>query len=603
MSAATLGPDIIDPALAGTLAGLFRERVRRTPEHIAYRFYDALNGTWADYSWAAVAREVTRWQAAFVAEGLKPGERAAVMARNSHFWVIFDQAALGQGLVTVPMYTEDRADNVSYMLQDAEIRLLLIGGPAQWERLQGKLRDCRSLRRIVSIAEIEDAKDKRLVPLHEWLARGTGTSKPAQRSPGDLATIVYTSGTTGRPKGVMLSHKNILSNVYSCLHIVAVGPNDVFLSFLPLSHTLERTVGYYLPMMAGAIVAHARSIPDLANDLRLVRPDALISVPRIYERVYSRLMDQLARQRPLARYLFELAIAAGWHRHECSQGRARRRPIWFLWPLLKRLVADKITRRLGGNIKVAISGGAALSPDIARVFIALGVPILQGYGLTEASPVVSVNRLDDNVPESIGRALPGVEVNIGEHDELLVRGDNVMLGFWNNPEETRRVLDGDGWLHTGDQARIEGGRIYLTGRIKEIIVLANGEKVSPADMEMAIAADALFEQVIVIGEARPYLTALAVLNETQWGRFAQESGLTGVDINDQRVEKALLARVAESVHEFPGYAQIYRLSGTREPWSVDNGLLTPTLKLRRGKILEKYAKDIERMYEGHDGKK
>ena len=596
MSAAPF-TDLILPEQAATLAGLFRERVRRTPEHVAYRFFDALNGTWADYSWAAMAREVDRWQAALAEEGFKPGDRVAVMARNSRFWVIFDQAALGLGLVVVPIYTEDRADNVAYMVNDAGIRMLLIGGPPQWERLAGKLRDCRPLRRIVSIAEIEEFGDKRLMHLQHWLGRDRGEPRHTKGNPTDLATIVYTSGTTGRPKGVMLSHWNILSNAHSCLQIVPVGANHVFLSFLPLSHMLERTVGYYLPMMAGAIVAHARSIPELANDLRLVRPDALISVPRIYERVYARLREQLSRKGPVARFLFDLAVEVGWHRHESMQGRERRRPSLLLWPVLKRLVADKITARLGGRIKVAISGGAALTPDIARVFIGLGVPVLQGYGLTETSPVVSANRLEDNVPASIGRALPGVEVKIGDQDELLVRGESVMAGFWNNPEETRRVLDAHGWLHTGDRARIADGRIYLTGRLKEIIVLANGEKVPPMDMELAIAADTVFDQVIIIGEGRPYLTALVVLNEPHWQEVAREHDLAGVDIHDRRVEEILLERIAACLHDFPGYAQVFRLTCMSEPWSVDNGLMTPTLKVRRGSVLERYAADIERMYE------
>ncbi|MBI2994712.1 MAG: long-chain fatty acid--CoA ligase [Gammaproteobacteria bacterium] len=589
--------DLILPEQASTLAGLFRERVRRTPEHVAYRFFDALNGTWADYSWAAMAREVDRWQAALAEEGLKPGDRVAIMARNSRFWVIFDQAALGLGIVVVPIYTEDRADNVAYMVNDAGIRMLLIGGPPQWERLAGKLKNCRSLRRIVSIAEIEESGDKRLMHLQHWLGRGQGEPRHAKVKPTDLATIVYTSGTTGRPKGVMLTHWNILSNAYSCLQIVPVATNHVFLSFLPLSHMLERTVGYYLPMMAGAIVAHARSILELANDLRLVRPDALISVPRIYERVYARLLEQLARKGPVARFLFNLAVDVGWHRHEVLQGRERRKPSLLLWPLLKRAVADKVTARLGGNLKVAISGGAALAPDIARVFIGLGVPVLQGYGLTETSPVVSANRLENNVPSSIGPPLPGVEVKVGDQDELLVRGESVMAGFWNNPEDTRRVLDAQGWLHTGDRARIEDGRIYLTGRLKEIIVLANGEKVPPMDMEIAITADAVFDQVIIIGEGRPYLAALVVLNEPHWQEVAREHDLSGIDVHDRRVEEILLERIAACLHDFPGYAQVIRVTCLLEPWSVDNGLLTPTLKVRRAAVQQKCGAEIERMYE------
>ena len=591
--------DFIPPGTAVTLPGLFRERVRRSPHLPAYRFFDAINGAWIETSWAGMARDVDRWQAALAAEGLKTGERVAVMARNSRFWVAFEQAALGLGLVVVPVYPEDRGDNVGYIIDHSEVRLLLIGGAEQWQRLSGHLDGKRTLRRIISIADLDEAKDKRVEFVRDWLPRDFKAVTPPAMAADDLATIVYTSGTTGRPKGVMLSHRNILSNAWACLQVFPVEPHHVFLSFLPLSHTLERTVGFYLPMMAGASVAHARSIPDLPQDLRAIRPDGLISVPRIYERVYSRIKESLGQQSPIARHLFRLAVDSGWSRFECSQGRARPGLLWLLWPVLKRLVADKITARLGGNIKVAVSGGAALSPEIGRTFVGLGVPILQGYGLTEASPVVSVNRPDDNIPASIGPPLPGVEVRIGPDDELLVRGESVMQGFWKDAEATRRVIDEAGWLHTGDKARIEDGHIFITGRIKEIIVLANGEKVSPMDMEIAIAADPLFDQVMIVGEAKPFLSALVVLNEAQWRRFAKEHGITGGGANSEQSQKLLLDRISACLHTFPGYAKVVRVTSLNEPWTVDNGLLTPTMKGKRMRITERYAEQIEQMYTGH----
>lgn len=594
-----MSEQIITPDEAKTLAGLFRERVSRSPEAIAYRFFDALNGVWTDYSWRSMAREVARWQVALVQEALEPGDRVAVMARNSRFWVMFDQAALGLGLVTVPLYTEDRADNVAYILEDAGVKLLIIGGAPQWERLEERLKKLRSLKRIISISEVSDNSDKRLRDLASWLPQQSEPLHVLDIDPDSLATIVYTSGTTGQAKGVMLSHKNILSNAYGGLQTMPVTEKHVFLSFLPLSHTLERTIGYYLPMMAGSTVAHARSIPELAKDLQIIKPTALISVPRIYERVYARIKENLASKPAVFRELFQLTVEVGWHRFEYMQGRAKRRPSIVLWPLLKRLIADKITQRLGGNLRIAVSGGAALPPHISRVFIGLGVPILQGYGLTEASPVISVNRLHDNIPASIGTPLPGVEVRIGENSELLVRGDNVMLGFWNRPEATQAVLDKEGWLHTGDKARIEDEHIYITGRIKDIIVMSNGEKVSPDDMELAIAADSLFDHVLIIGEARPYLAALAVVNEVQWQRFADENDFPVDNFNGENIEEILLKRIAEHLHEFPGYAQVRRITCTEDDWSVDNGLLTPTLKVKRRQVHEKYNEHIEKMYEGH----
>jgi long-chain acyl-CoA synthetase len=597
-----MSEQIISADEAGTLPGLFRERVRRSPEDCAYRFYDALNEIWTDVSWNQMAREVNRWQMALAEEDLQVGDRVAIMARNSRYWVMFDQAALGLGLVVVPLYTDDRVDNVAYVLQDAGVKLLVIGGQPQWDRLQQKIREVSSLDRIVSIAALTDEAKKtneRLTSLSEWLPARPHMPPQPVLEPAALATIVYTSGTTGRPKGVMLSHRNILTNAYSGLQTVTIEPQQVFLSFLPLSHTLERTIGYYLPMMAGGTVAHARSIPDLPRDLQIVKPTGLISVPRIFDRVYARIKDNLADKSPLHRRIFELAVDTGWCRFEYLQGRAAWHPGLVLWPVLKRLVADKITSGFGGNLQIVISGGAALSPEVSRVFIALGIPILQGYGLTEASPVVSVNRIDDNRPESIGLPVPGVEVRIGDNDELEVRGENVMLGYWNNPSATAAVLDDEGWLQTGDKARINNEHIYITGRIKDIIVLSTGEKISPADMENAITSDPLFEQAIIIGEARPALTAVIVLNETQWQHMATVQDLAVEDFNGPGAMELYLERIKNCLHDFPGYAQIHRITATREEWTVDNDLLTPTMKIKRPQLQEKFQQEIENMYNDH----
>ena len=597
----------ITPDEAGTLPGLFRERVSRTPDKVAYRNFDIGSGKWVSTTWRKMANEVARWQAAMRNEGLQPGDRVAVMLRNSREWVVFDQAALGLGLVTVPLYLEDRPDNVAYILNESDTRLLVVEGKRQWQRLKEVAEDLSGVSRIVSIATIEEEDepdDPRLVSLTDWIFGCQGAHEVMELDPDGLATIVYTSGTTGRPKGVMLSHRNILFDAYASSNCGELNGNDVFLSFLPLSHTLERTAGYYLPMMVGGEVAYARSINQLAEDLATIKPTVLISVPRIYERVYAKIMDGLQQKSGTARRLFETAVNTGWKRFEHVQGRAGWSPGLLAWPLLEKLVASKVQEKLGGRMRLAICGGAALSPAVARLFIGLDITVLQGYGMTESSPVVSVNRPEDNVPESIGTALPGVEVMIGPRDELLTRSPAVMLGYWKNEQATRDTIDADGWLHTGDKARIdEQGHIYITGRIKEIIVLANGEKVPPADMEMAIQMDPLFEQVMVVGEAKPFLAALVVLNADKWRAFAKEE--LDVDpanpdvLRENFVEKCVMTRLGKQLHEFPGYAQIRRVTLLLEPWTVDDGLLTPTLKMKRARILKKFAADVERMYEGH----
>ena len=596
--------DIIHPKTAGTLPGLFRERVRRTPQAGAYRRFDAKERCCEEISWSAVRVLAARWQAALLRENLLPGDRVAVMLKNGLEWVLFDLAAMGLGLVTVPLFVNDRPENFAYILEQTCVRLLLIEGLEHWQRIEQEDGRLGGIERIVTLQRVcEKDCDPRLAELATWLPETGGEYAVRECAPAELATIVYTSGTTGMPKGVMLSHANILENAYAGLLREAVYPDDLFLSFLPLSHTLERTVGYYIPMMAGACVAHVRSIDKLPEDLVAVRPTVLVSVPRIYERVHKKIVLGLDEKPALVRYLFYLAVNAGWKRFLHLQGRAGWTPLLLLWPLLKRAVADRVMAGLGGRLRLTISGGAPLAPSISRVFIGLGLNILQGYGLTETSPVVSVNTLEDNCPATVGRPLPGVEVKLAENGELLVRGPAVMLGYWRSREATEAVIDLDGWFHTGDLARIDEGRhISITGRLKEIIVLSIGEKVPPEDLEIAIAVNPLFEQVMVAGEGRPYLVALAVLNNRQWGKLAACLGVpperTGL-INSDRVEKVLLAEIARRLTRFPGYAQIRRIHATLSPWGVQEGLITATLKLRRRELLKKFAQEVETLYEGH----
>jgi long-chain acyl-CoA synthetase len=588
---------------AVTLDGLFRERVARTPDNIAYLDYDAEHGNWRKHTWREMDEQVARWQAALQKEGLKAGDRVAVMLRNLPEWVAYDQAALGLGLVTVPLYTQDRPENMAYIISDSSSKVLLIEGADQWQALSEIKRRLESLVRIVTLNPVSDADEPRLTSLAEWLPGTGGETRHIPTDANALATIVYTSGTTGRPKGVMLSHRNILSNAAASSDVIAPGYDDLFLSFLPLSHTFERTCGYYLAIMAGSSTAYSRGIPQLAEDLQAIRPTLLISVPRIYERVYGAIRARLDEGPPLRKKLFELAVRIGYARFEHAQRRGPWLPAFLLWPVLHALVAKKILARLGGRLRAAISGGAALPPDISRVFLGLGLTVLQGYGMTEASPVICGNRPEDNVPASVGRPLPGVEVKLGAGDGLMVKGANVMLGYWNNPRATADVLGADGWLSTGDIARIDArGRVYITGRLKEIIVLSNGEKISPIDVEAAIVGDSLFEHVMLLGEGKPYLSAVTVLNAEQWKKLCGEHGFDAASpeaARTQAAEELLLARIGAQMKAFPGYAQVRRVAASLDPWTVENGILTPTMKVKRAKVMEKFNAEIDAMYAGH----
>jgi long-chain acyl-CoA synthetase len=592
--------DVISTEQAHTLYGLFQERVKRSPSQTAYRSYNSEEKAWYDTSWLQAAKEVARWQAALLTENLKPGDRVALNLRNCKEWVFFDQAAMGLGLVVVPLYPDDRPDNVAYILQDADVKLLFVQNAAQWKRLKPSITDEHTLQRVVINNTDAESLDSPAIYAGDWLKDTNAELQTCDSKPEQLASIIYTSGTTGRPKGVMLSHHNMLSVSFGALQYFDVYPKDIFLSFLPLSHTLERTAGYYLPIMSGAVVAYSRGIPQLGEDMLQIKPSVMIAVPRVFERIYSKLQAQLASKSFIAKGLFKLTIAVGWARFHYQQQRAHWRPSFVWWPLLEKLVASKVQQRLGGNMRFIITGGAPLSQQVSKLFIGLGQMILQGYGLTETSPVISVNEPTNNHPSSVGRPLPGITTKIGENDELLVQGPGNMMGYWNNHKATAQTIDSENWLHTGDQARIdESGHIYITGRLKDILVLSNGEKVPPSDIEAAILMDDLFDQAVVLGEGESYLTALLVLNSEYWFKLAQQHQLDSFDANslsDKKLHNEMIQRLRLLLSSFPAYAKIRRVTLTLEPWTVDNDLLTATMKVKRNKVIEHHQADIDKMY-------
>jgi long-chain acyl-CoA synthetase len=599
--------DLISCSEAGTLPGLFQRRIKRTPEAVAYKQYVPAKKQWISYTWQEVQIQYSCWQQALAGENLEAGDRVAVVLRNSVEWVCFEQAALSSGLVVVPLCTWDNPENIAYILTDSGTRLLLVGTVQQWQVLTEHCAKSPALEHILCLekGEVTGTQDKlKFSFVADWLPERPVAPVNRAADPQGLATIVYTSGTTGYPKGVMLSHQNILWNAEAVLKVNPGYREDVFLSFLPLSHTFERTVGYYVPMMAGSSVAYARSSRDLAEDLLTIRPTVLISVPRIFERMYLRIQQQLIKKGAIARLLFRWTEKVGWHRFEAVQSRSRHTNTVerILWPLLQRLVADKILVRLGGRVRFAVSGGAPLQERLSRLFIALGLPLVQGFGLTETSPVISANRLENNIPSSVGEPLPGVDVRIEHNGELLVRSPGVMLGYWNRPEDTREVMD-DGWLRTGDIAEIKDNRIYIRGRLKEILVTSTGEKVSPADLEASIILDPLFKQAMVVGEGRPCLAALLVLNPAAWQVFASGLNLDPEDpssLQSSVAVKEVIKKIEVLLKKFPAHARVRSVFMTLEPWTVENGMITATMKLKRQEIEKKFAEQIRKLYVRRD---
>ena len=607
-----------DFARVETLPQLLAYRVAHTPDAQAYRAFDPTTHDWVHLTWKQAAQRVAQWAQAMVATQLPTAARVAILLPNGLNAMCADQSTLATGCVPVPLHAIDNPGSIAYILADCEASMLIVGQAEHWENIRAIGTEFPALRAVVIVDE--DGADSACAAstdgpavgtLAQWLAsapRAAELPAPTPPGPEDLAALVYTSGTTGKPKGVMLTHRNVVSDVKAVLQRIVPTVDDVFLSFLPLSHTFERTGGYYLPIAAGSCVAYARSVPLLAEDLKTVRPTVLVSVPRIYERVHAKLLEKLSPT-PWKMQLYEAAQNKGWARFCVAQGLPapqaddNKAAGWMAalpWPLLQALVAKPLLAQFGGRVRVAVSGGAPLSPTIAKCFLGLGLHLVQGYGMTETAPVVSANSPDDNDPACVGRALPGVEVRIGDNRELQVRGPIVMKGYWNRPEDTAKILSPDGWLGTGDQAEIINGRIYIRGRIKEIIVTSTGEKVPPGDLELAVLADPALEQAFVVGENRPFIACVAVIKHDEWQRLAADLGLNpqeATSLHHPSVQRAVLARIEKNTASFPRYAVPRAVHLTLEPWTIENTFMTPTLKLKRNNLMLHFAQAIEGMYQ------
>lgn len=600
-----------------TIPDMLRHTVAAWPEREAFRQYDYAERRWYSITWRTFHEQVMRWRRAFTHMGLVKGERVAMLLTNCIDAVTFDEAALCGGLVPTPLHAIDTAGSSAYILRDSNARFLVTTSRARWNAIaeaagEEGLPDMQLV--VFTNEQVEPGsvthlggRDIVLSSLEGWLATGEGVSDdelPPEPCADDLAGFIYTSGTTGRPKGVMITHRNIVSNVQQINKCYDFNEEDVFLSFLPFSHTFERTVAHYNSLANGGAMAFARNAAQIENDLREVRPTLMCSVPRIYEKIHQRLLHELAESSEEKRHQTAWALETGWRRfaeanHLPIELSPRAQLDETVWPQLDVEIASEVREIFGGRLRATFAGGASLNYAVARFFCALGINILQLYGLTETSPIVSFTRMKDNHPDCVGHPVPDCEVKLGANDELLVRGPQVMKGYWNRPLDTAAAFE-DGWFRTGDQADLsDGGRVRIKGRIKEIIVTSTGEKIPPVDVEFAIQEDRLFEQVLVIGDNLPYVTCLVVVNPKLWPAFCADLDLDPEDpatFQSRDVQRQCLRRVRHACRAFPQYGVPRAVAITREPWTVDNGLLTPTMKLRRPQIMTAHAKLIERLY-------
>jgi len=536
--------------------------------------------------------------------GIRPGDRVALMADSGVHWPMIDLAAIALGAATVPVYSSLHADGAAYVIRDSGARVLFVQGEERLVGLRGLAGELPAVERWVAIdapatdgvTALEDALAVEApapdATWDEWLGRAR---------PDDLATLIYTSGTTGDPKGVMLTHRNLASNVSTCAEILPMKKHWQALSFLPLAHSLERTV-QYVYLHCGVSIAYAESVAKVPENLLELRPHVLASVPRLYEKIHGKVLEGAAQLTGLRRRIFDWSLATG--RRAVDRRLRFEAPGWRV-RIADKLVFSKLRERLGGRYEYAISGGAPLSREIAEFFWAAGLPILEGYGLTETSPVLAVNTPRHVRLGTVGLPIPGVEIRIAEDGEILARGPNIMRGYFGLEEATAEVLEADGWFHTGDIGALDDdGFLSITDRKKELIVTAYGKNVAPAPIENHLKSSPWVAQVVVVGDRRPFLVALVVPDFERVAVWAREKSVPGGPeewIADDRLREIVQAEIDRVNEGSERYEQIRRFELLPRELTLDDGELTPTLKVKRRVIHERYAAILERLYEGHDG--
>jgi len=586
-----------------TLSQTFQHQARKYGDRAFLK--QKRDGAWRDFSWIEIEREASLLRAGLIRDGIKAGDRVGILADNSPEWVIADHAILGLGGVVVPLYTTSSVDETRHIINDSGARALFVNGEDMARKVLGMGSSIPGVERIVAMHPGAAARDKGfgtapVVPVKAAMGETVAPIYEGKRD--DLATLIYTSGTTGASKGVMLTHGNLLSNCEDSLESLGLTDTDMTLSILPVAHSFERTAGHYAVMMGGGTIAYAEGLAQVASNLQDVKPTILLVVPRLLEAIYARVTRTVQTGSPMRRRLFNMAMATGRRAAE-YRNRGERVPAALAarMAIFRKLVFHRITEIFGGRIRSVISGGAPLPTEIDWFFLSAEVPLVEGYGLTEAAPVVSVNPRRFNKVGTVGYHLRHVEAKTAPDGELMLKGPNIMKGYWGREQDTREALDSDGWLHTGDIAQIDSdGYIKITDRKKEIIVLSGGKNVSPANLENRMASDPYIAQACVIGDRRKHLSALLVPNIENLQAFLKEKGLQGKPvaelINSPDLRAFYHARLRDFNKTLSDVEAIVAFTLVASPFTQDNGELTPTLKLRRKMVQEHYRDQINAMY-------
>ena len=590
-----------------TLTQLFFEAVDRfSSKGAALRYKQG--GKWHDVTHQELARKVHHAAVGLWELGVCPGDKVAILSANRPEWAIADYACLTARCADIPIYPTIPGHQVAYILNDSQAVAAFVADRTQYQKIAEHRPELPNLKHIICFDPPGD--DEGVISLQELCQRGAAAENKYPNykkdacaiGENDLATLIYTSGTTGAPKGVMTTHRNIASNVEATLKVIDVGPEDSCLSLLPLSHTFERMAGHYIMFHSGTTISYAESIDQVPANLLEVRPTIVLSVPRLFEKIYGRVLENATAGSAVKRRIFFWArgTAEAWADLALA-GKQIPGGLAFKKKIADKLVFSKLQGRTGGRIRFFVSGGAPLYPEIARFFFAAGIPILEGYGITETSPVISVNPLESPRMGTVGPPLPGVEVKIAQDGEILARGPNVMAGYHNNPEATREAIDEDGWFHTGDIGELDSDNyLKITDRKKDIIVTAGGKNIAPQPIENKVKANQYVLNAVMVGDKRKFPLILVVPNVDGLEAWAVgQKVLTdpGEFLKHPDVVAKIEAEVMGCFGDLASYEIPKKVQIIETDFSIEAGELTPTLKVKRKVVEEKYKDLIDALYQ------
>ena len=586
-----------------TLISMFEQSVQKYGNKPALA-HKPKDGTYQDMSYTEFGESVDAFSKGLKVLEVQKEDRVAILSENRPEWAISDFGILKAGAINVPMFSTLTAAQVGYILKDSGSKVICVSTKDQLEKVIAIRDEVPSLEQIIIYNDIEDEVPEGVIEFKEVCRQGKEADVPEaeDNNEDDIATIIYTSGTTGNPKGVMLTHANFLSNYNAAKSLIDVSDTDVLLSFLPLSHVFERLGGHYVPLFSGAKIAYAESTFTVAQNMQEVSPTVMLSVPRLYETMHDRVLRAVQAGSSLKQKIFRWGVSVGSTVSSKIQQGKKPSAIWQLQQCIAdKLVFAKLKAATGGQLRFFISGGAALPQSIAEFFHAAGILILEGYGLTETSPIISLNHLKKWKFGTVGVPIPGIEVKIAEDGEILTRGPHIMKGYFNNEDATAEAIDADGWFYTGDIGIIdEDGFIKITDRKKNIIVLSNGKNVAPQPIESQLVQSPFIDQIMLIGNERKNIAALIVPNFGALKSWASENSVDSSHLPEmlktREVQQLIQREIRERLTDFADFEQVRRFALLEKEFSQEEDEMTPTLKLKRNVIIEKYADVIAGMY-------